>query len=729
MEAEERAQAEKEERIASSEEFMKAAELRSRTLRIGMPVGTTGTKRSEMPLARKAAVAKYMESLLSACADEKEMLQSAKREFGLPLNLLKQIWKQRHSYCTTSKKYRLSLNPGKYSGSKGVKKDALKRCYTGIRLRGAGRRSDFPEVLESVKAWFNSSRSHGLTVLPRHLLTQYQLKLTESVARLESELAVCNDKSERAKLDLRIQSGKKLLKNSESKAGGKNRLRHLMFLLEAKALKPDLTTKLSPAEEQIRAHLTWQAFDYMLWKACFAPVSALENLVCQPQQFRDSVKKLALVFSDQIPLWIKMGSEKEVFAKWESAPVPQSELRELLQLHYQQSLESGERGLKKAVVSLEESAEGKESGGTGQREKRSLREDSVDRYRVTYEARQAVLNYCSDGSQPVEGVVLPGLLVVHGTHCRLSNITESGCWKESERFYFNGKLTERKAGQSAGKLMIGWRRARSLCPSLFAQLSVMSQPSANVDSIIYNWSTLELAQQFPLALHQRDCFSAAWSPSASESLFLCGHLQVFISPKMTASLQLTDTDFGRSFKALCRSEMDSLRSAGQMELLKAGCREPWKASVLDFAKSVVTAQSEMQQRNLKSDWVLAGLRRNGILAYQPDWESGQLLPVADEKLKGMRMGSARLRLQVDWLKSRYEWVSAEKVPLEPDYSLIAGAKAVSDLLEWSYHNPSEASESGSRSEESAALMEVSELPEELQLPCIESGVLVLSLDL
>ena len=29
---------------------------------------------------------------------------------------------------------------------------------------------------------------------------------------------------------------------------------------------------------------------------------------------------LALVFSDQIPLWIKMGFEKEVFAKWESAP-------------------------------------------------------------------------------------------------------------------------------------------------------------------------------------------------------------------------------------------------------------------------------------------------------------------------------------------------------------------------------------------------------------------------
>ena len=77
-------------------------------------------------------------------------------------------------------------------------------------------------------------------------------------------------KSDRAKLEL-IESGQKLLKTSESKGGGKNRLRHLLFQLEAKALKPDLTTKLSPSEDKIRAHLTWQAFDRMLWKACFAP--------------------------------------------------------------------------------------------------------------------------------------------------------------------------------------------------------------------------------------------------------------------------------------------------------------------------------------------------------------------------------------------------------------------------------------------------------------------------
>lgn len=151
---------------------------------------------------------------------------------------------------------------------------------------------------------------------------------------------------------------------------------------------------------------------------------------------------------------------------------------------------------------------------------------------------------------------------------------------------------------------------------------------------------------------------------------------------MTASLQLTDTDFSKAFKALCRSSVDSLRSAGQMELLRSGSREPWRASVTDFVKSVVSAQTEMQKRNLEKDWVLAGLRRNGMLAYQPDYKSGQLCAPSDKKLQSFKMNSARLR--PEWLLRRYEWVDESKAPLEPDYSLIAGAKAVAQwLIFWS----------------------------------------------
>lgn len=160
-----------------------------------------------------------------------------------------------------------------------------------------------------------------------------------------------------------------------------------MHFLDAKLLKPDLVTK---QEEQVRAQLTWQALDHMLWKAVFGPVSGLQGLVCDPEAFRNSVENLTLIFSDQIPLWIKMGSEREVYAKWESAPVPQSELRELLEKHHLASLASAERGQSSEPLCLQVSDQN--SGESGQRQKRSLKEDSLDRYRVTYEARQAVLN-------------------------------------------------------------------------------------------------------------------------------------------------------------------------------------------------------------------------------------------------------------------------------------------------------------------------------------------------
>ena len=51
---------------------------------------------------------------------------------------------------------------------------------------------------------------------------------------------------------------------------------------------------------------------------------------------------------------------------------------------------------------------------------------------------------------------------------------------------------------------------------------------------------------------------------------------------------------------------------------------------------------------------------------------------------------------------------------------------MADLLEWSYHNPLDLTEKATQVED---LMNVDELPLEFQLPCIQSGTLVLPLDL
>ena len=196
--------------------------------------------------------------------------------------------------------------------------------------------------------------------------------------------------------------------------------------------------------------------------------------------------------------------------------------------------------------------------------------------------------------------------MVHGVHARLSNISSSGHWIEDEQFWWRGQLTKRKASESAGRMIWAYRELRNAKPLLVQKLSIMQQPAGNVDSIPFHRSQLELSKLSPCAVHQRDCF------------------------KMTAQLQLTDTGYSRSFKSLCQERVTTLRRAGQQALLKDGCRAVCQASVEDCDVAVVSAQSEMSLRQTQTDWIVAGLRRNGILSYKPDFKSGEMKPLKDE---------------------------------------------------------------------------------------------------
>ena len=195
---------------------------------------------------------------------------------------------------------------------------------------------------------------------------------------------------------------------------------------------------------------------------------------------------------------------------------------------------------------------------------------------------------------------------------------------------------------------------------------------------------------------------------------------------MTASLQLTDTDYSRAFKSLCREAMARTRRDGQEALLKAGRKDVWNATVEDCISAVVVAQEEMSKRQHESDWICKGLRRNGMLAYKPDLQAGEMKPLSDEPAADYPQGSGRY--PSDWLKDRYSWVRKEDsgkfVPLEPDWSLIPGSKEISDLVEYQYW-----SAKSEAPEEDEAPLSIEELPEALQWPCIESGILQVPLSL
>ena len=102
-------------------------------------------------------------------------------------------------------------------------------------------------------------------------------------------------------------------------------------------------------------------------------------------------------------------------------------------------------------------------------------------------------------------------------------------------------MVTHKKGVSVGRLMEPWRALRAKKPHLFEHICVMSQPSSNADSIILSWVAQELSEEFPALLVQRDCLGASFSESVSQAHFLGNTIQTLIAPKMTASLQLTDT--------------------------------------------------------------------------------------------------------------------------------------------------------------------------------------------
>ena len=149
------------------------------------------------------------------------------------------------------------------------------------------------------------------------------------------------------------------------------------------------------------------------------------------------------------------------------------------------------------------------------------------RWRVSFIARQSIENWFQPDKLPT-GKVLPSVLLVYGTHCRLENISQTGHWVESESFEFQGQTVRREAGQKVpGVLMRQWRQLRQERPELFQtdQLLIWSQPSAVVDSIVYKYQQLLESREYKQAIDLIDAFQGGWTEQGSEAAFVTQRLR------------------------------------------------------------------------------------------------------------------------------------------------------------------------------------------------------------
>ena len=157
--------------------------------------------------------------------------------------------------------------------------------------------------------------------------------------------------------------------------------------------------------------------------------------------------------------------------------------------------------------------------------------------------------------------------------------------------------------------------------------------------------------------------------------------------KMTSALQLTDTDFSHEFKAKVKSAVDLKMKEGaeRMRADEAGPSDQYKMTLRDVASVIDGAMEHMIQSNEKKNWVIAGLRRNGMLVMRPQ-KDGSLKYQDEHKeewCKGMPIGSSRI--SQDWLKNRMAWIKSGGNEVdEPTWDRIEGAKELADPIEWSY---------------------------------------------
>ena len=88
----------------------------------------------------------------------------------------------------------------------------------------------------------------------------------------------------------------------------------------AKLMQPGRMSVLSMEEEEARVKATWKDFDVVLWLAAFGSEEELEKFVGSPQRFIEARSEVVVGFSDQIPVWVKIGRKKEVFCEREVKP-------------------------------------------------------------------------------------------------------------------------------------------------------------------------------------------------------------------------------------------------------------------------------------------------------------------------------------------------------------------------------------------------------------------------
>ena len=208
----------------------------------------------------------------------------------------------------------------------GAKNIVRKSTHELLQLATSG---DFEEKIAAGFEGLRSSAEHVESLSPEEL-EEWQELLKNIIKRLNESVKY------------RESFGNRLLDN----VGGK-------------LMQPGRMTTLSMEEEEAGVKATWKEFDAALWLAAFGEEEDLMKLVASPEEFITHREDTVIGFSDQIPVWVKIGRGKQVYCGDELKKRKNTaDFKEMQQNKKRAALDDEEEKKKPA----EEAAEEKEAG-------------------------------------------------------------------------------------------------------------------------------------------------------------------------------------------------------------------------------------------------------------------------------------------------------------------------------------------------------------------------------
>ena len=209
---------------------------------------------------------------------------------------------------------------------------------------------------------------------------------------------------------------------------------------------------------------------------------------------------------------------------------------------------------------------------------------------------------------------------------------------------------------------------RSENKELFQRLAdldveIYQQPAGFEDSVITCWKLEKQAQAASSSIGLRDMFAGALSDSALNCAAALGQLPVFIRGKMTAAVQVTDTDVAFRLKAKVRRRQKELRKELQRLAEAEGTRATFKCGTYEVLRTLAAALEDVMSDFKKDETLKKACVRNAWTVLRPKLSEGAFVKASEEKwFQDGKLKVGQHRLRSSWVEKRFNNLDDQGMP-------------------------------------------------------------------